>query len=89
MIDPSCDFGDIDPDELRKRSVKWQMAGDAIAMNVADSDYSPGAKFFDEWQRRFPDAEAHRFSDAGHYVLEDVPEKIVPLVQDFLQRHPL
>jgi len=45
--------------------------------------------FLDEWQRRFRNAEAHRFSDAGHYVLEDVPEKIVPLVQDFLQRHPL
>jgi haloalkane dehalogenase len=45
--------------------------------------------FLDEWQRRFPNAEAHRFSDAGHYVLEDVPEKIVPLIQDFLQRHPL
>lgn len=45
--------------------------------------------FLDEWQRRFPNAETHRFSDAGHYVLEDVPEKIVPLIQDFLQRHPL
>ena len=45
--------------------------------------------FLDEWQHRFPNAEAHRFSDAGHYVLEDVPEKIVPLIHDFLQRHPL
>ena len=44
--------------------------------------------FFYEWRRRFPEAETHRFSDAGHYVLEDVPEKIVPLIQDFLQRHP-
>jgi len=45
--------------------------------------------FLGEWQRRFPDAEIHRFSDAGHYILEDVPDKIVPLVQDFLNRHPL
>ena len=45
--------------------------------------------FLEEWQRRFPNAEAHRFPDAGHYVLEDVPEKIVPLIQDFLHRHPL
>jgi len=50
---------------------------------VFDTDYR------DEWQRRFPKAEVHTFADAGHYVLEDVPEKIVPLVQDFLQRHPL
>ena len=41
-----------------------------------------------EWQRRFPDAEIHRFPDAGHYVLEDVPEKIVPLIDRFLGRHP-
>jgi haloalkane dehalogenase len=45
--------------------------------------------FLSEWQRRLPQAEVHRFSDAGHYVLEDVPHKIVPLVQDFLKRHPL
>ena len=42
-----------------------------------------------EWQRRFPEAEVHRFPDAGHYVLEDVSEKIIPLTQDFLKRHPL
>jgi haloalkane dehalogenase len=52
-------------------------------------DFVFNDNFFNEWQRRFPDAEVHRFSDAGHYVLEDVPEKIVPLIQDFLQRHPL
>jgi len=50
---------------------------------VFDHDY------LSEWQRRFPEAEVHRFPDAGHYVLEDVPEKIIPLAQDFLERHPL
>ena len=54
-----------------------------------DHDFVFNENFFNEWQRRFPEAETHRFSDAGHYVLEDVPEKIVPLIQDFLQRHPL
>ncbi len=49
---------------------------------VFDSDYLA------EWQRRFPNAEVHRFPDAGHYVLEDVPEKIVPLIDRFLGRHP-
>jgi haloalkane dehalogenase len=49
---------------------------------VFDSDYLA------EWQRRFPNAEVHRFPDAGHYVLEDVPEKIVPLIGRFLGRHP-
>lgn len=50
---------------------------------VFDQDYLA------EWQRRFPQAEVHRFPDAGHYVLEDVPEKIIPLTQDFLKQHPL
>ncbi len=50
---------------------------------VFDHDY------LSEWQRRFPEAEVHRFPDAGHYVLEDVPEKIIPLTQDFLKQHPL
>ena len=39
-----------------------------------------------EWQHRFPDAEAHLFADAGHYVLEDKPDEIVLLVKDFLSR---
>ena len=50
---------------------------------VFDHDYLA------EWQRRFPQAEVHRFPGAGHYVLEDAPEKIIPLTQDFLNQHPL
>ncbi len=45
--------------------------------------------FLDEWQRRFPAAEVHRFPDCGHYVLEDAGEEIVPLVRRFLEAHPL
>ncbi|HRX87297.1 MAG TPA: alpha/beta fold hydrolase [Phycisphaerae bacterium] len=45
--------------------------------------------FLAEWRRRFPGAEVHRFADAGHYVLEDAGDRIIPLVRDFLARHPL
>jgi haloalkane dehalogenase len=38
-----------------------------------------------EWQQRFPNAEVHAFSEAGHYVLEDVPNEIVILIKDFLE----
>ncbi len=41
--------------------------------------------FLDQWLARFPRAEVHRFDDAGHYVLEDVPERIVPALRAFLQ----
>ncbi len=45
--------------------------------------------YLKEWQRRFPQAEIHSLAGAGHYVLEDEPETIVPLIRDFLKRHPL
>lgn len=40
--------------------------------------------FLAEWMQRFPHAEVHRFDHAGHYVLEDAHEEIVPRVQQFL-----
>jgi len=48
-------------------------------------DFVFDAAYLLEWRRRFPNAEVHAFSDAGHYVLEDVPDEIVILVKDFLQ----
>jgi haloalkane dehalogenase len=46
---------------------------------VFDSDYRL------EWERRFPGATVKIFSDAGHYVLEDASDRIIPLVKDFLE----
>ena len=37
----------------------------------------------------FPDAEVHRFHDAGHWVVEDAHEKIVPLLERFFAQHPV
>ena len=34
--------------------------------------------------RAWPEAEAHRLADVGHWVLEDAPEEAVPLVERFL-----
>jgi cis-3-alkyl-4-acyloxetan-2-one decarboxylase len=45
--------------------------------------------FVDEWVRRFPKAEVHAFPKAGHYVLEDEAEALVPLVRSFLASHPI
>ena len=42
--------------------------------------------FLSEWERRFPDAEVHRFEDAGHYILEDAGAEIGALVERFLAR---
>jgi haloalkane dehalogenase len=37
----------------------------------------------------FPHAEVHRLQNAGHYVVEDAYGEIVPLVEQFLARHPI
>ena len=47
-------------------------------------DFVFDSVFLAEWQRRFPHATVHEFSDAGHYVLEDAADEIIPLVRDFL-----
>ena len=49
---------------------------------VFDRDY------LNEWQHRFNQAEVYPFEDAGHYLLEDVPDKVIPLIEEFLERHP-
>jgi cis-3-alkyl-4-acyloxetan-2-one decarboxylase len=39
--------------------------------------------------RHWPQAEVEKYEDAGHYVVEDAHERIVPWVRGFLSRHPL
>jgi len=45
--------------------------------------------YFDEWRRRVPHAEAHWLPEAGHYLLEDAPDKIIGLIQKFLRQNPM
>lgn len=45
--------------------------------------------FLAGFQRALPDAEVHAFDDAGHYVLEDRHEVLVPAIRRFLDTHPL
>ena len=45
--------------------------------------------FLAGFRAALPDAEVHAYDDAGHDVLEDKHELVVPLIRDFLQRNPL
>lgn len=54
-----------------------------------DHDFVFDHHFLAEWRRRFPEAQVHRFADAGHYVLEDAGDRILPLIREFLARNPL
>lgn len=50
---------------------------------VFDNDY------FNMWRQRLPHAEAHFFRDAGHYLVEDIPNRLTVLIRQFLHKHPL
>jgi haloalkane dehalogenase len=50
---------------------------------VFDRDY------FAEWRRRIPQAEWHWLEDAGHYLFEDQPDRIIGDIDHFLLRHPM
>ncbi|WP_217368217.1 alpha/beta fold hydrolase [Kitasatospora sp. MMS16-BH015] len=41
-----------------------------------------------EWQRRLPHAHIEHYPDAGHYVLEDAHERLVPAIRTFLTANP-
>ena len=43
----------------------------------------------DGFRRALPQAEVHAFEDAGHYVLEDKHEVLVPAIRTFLDANPL
>jgi haloalkane dehalogenase len=43
----------------------------------------------DRFVATFPEAEVHRLPDAGHWVVEDAHQQIVPLLRQFLARHPV
>jgi len=48
-------------------------------------DFCFNRYFFDEWQRRFPNAEKHYFEQGGHYILEDCFDEIKPIIQRFFR----
>lgn len=42
--------------------------------------------FFNGWKQRFPDAETLYCEDAGHYLLEDAGDRLIPAITAFLKR---
>lgn len=65
-----------------------QFAGRPMQLLWGLEDFVFDRAFFEEWRRRFPQAEAIAWPDAGHYVLEDAHERMLPAIRRFLETHP-
>jgi haloalkane dehalogenase len=63
-----------------------RLAGKPVLICWGDRDFVFDHHFLAEWLKVFPDAEVHRFPDGGHYILEDYPDQILPLIRDFVSR---
>lgn len=69
-------------DEVKQSLGKFKDTPVLICWGMKDFVFD--ADFLAEFERYFPKAEVHRFPKAGHYVLEDAKDQIIPLVQAFL-----
>jgi len=57
-----------------------------MAIFWGERDFVFDRSFLAEWKRRFPHAEVHSYPDAGHYILEDMKDEVIPLIGSFLAR---
>lgn len=57
-----------------------------VFIGWGERDFVFDRDFLAEWRRRLPNAEVHSFAGAGHYVLEDVPELLIPKLREFIDR---
>jgi cis-3-alkyl-4-acyloxetan-2-one decarboxylase len=66
-----------------------RLRGKAVLICWGMKDFVFTMDYYEEWRRRFPDAETHAFEDAGHYLLEDKPDEILTIIEAFLKKHPI
>jgi len=52
-------------------------------------DFCFNDHFLNEWKNYYPKAKVDVMEEAGHYVVEDAHERIVPLLRQFLSTNPL
>jgi len=63
-----------------------QFADLPILICWGEKDFVFDRHFLAEWKRRFPAAELHSYPEAGHYILEDRQDVVVPLISEFMDR---
>ena len=62
------------------------LRGKPMLVLWGDQDFCFTPVFRREWERRFPEAEAHAWADVGHYVMEDAPERVIGAMDGWLGR---
>lgn len=60
-----------------------QFAERPVLIGWGEKDWCFTRHFRLDWERRFPGALVHRFDKAGHYVLEDAKEELIPIIRAF------
>ncbi len=71
--------------DIEKRLSLLRDAAIPMLIVWGGADFCFNDDFFEEWQKRFPEAENHYFKDGGHYLLEDKFVDIVPIIKSFFQ----
>ncbi len=70
--------------EIEQGLAKFRQHPVCLIWGMQDWCFSPW--FLNRFIDIFPQAEVHRLDDAGHYVVEDAHEQIVPLLEAFLNQ---
>ncbi len=63
-------------EELRQRKIP-------LLIVWGGKDFCFTRHFYDQWRKRFPEAQGVYFEDGGHYLLEDKKDAISPLLTEF------
>jgi haloalkane dehalogenase len=62
------------------------LAQKQVMVAWGEQDFVFDNHFLREWQRHLPQAEMHVYPDAGHYVLEDAKDEVIPLIGEFMRK---
>lgn len=65
-----------------------RLASKPVQLHWGLRDFVFDEAFLHAWERHFPAAEVFRYSDCGHYVLEDAGDEIIPRIARFVRASP-
>ncbi|MGB0514360.1 MAG: alpha/beta fold hydrolase, partial [Wenzhouxiangellaceae bacterium] len=61
------------------------LADKPILFGWGGRDFVFNDRVLERWRESFPEARVEYFGDAGHYILEDAANRLLPLIREFLE----